>query len=265
MVLPNSLGVFTVVGLAFYLSYSPDKLYFRSLVVVTAITLFASGSGTGILVLFALLSMLILNKITGLRKWVMGITLFALSAALLANLPALIHRPDVSESVFSSPGRVGKLIEVVSESSAIEILIGHGIGFGTNTATNLISSDVTGGSFSADSTVTVLLTQLGITGVILFYGILFWAYRRDPQARPAYLVFAITSLTINITEVFPVNFLLGLALAGTSSLKGRAPRNALHDQQIPEQVMLPPSAVSAYWREGGGSRGDCGERGHRKI
>ena len=98
-----------------------------------------------------------------------------------------------------------------------------------------------GGSFSADSTVTVLLTQLGITGVILFYGILVWAYRRDPRARPVYLVFAITSLTINITEVFPVNFLLGLALAGTLSLSRRARAVTLHDQQVPEQVTLPPS------------------------
>ena len=151
MVMPNSLGVFTVVGLAFYQSYSSDKLYFRLLVVLAAITLLASGSGTGMLVLFVFLSMLILNNFSGLRKLVLAGTLFALSAALVAKLPALIHRPDIYDSVFSSEGRVGKLIEILSKSSAIEILIGRGIGFGTNAATNLISSDVIGRKFSASS------------------------------------------------------------------------------------------------------------------
>ena len=82
MVLPNSLGIFTVVGLAFYYSYSSDKLYFRLLVALGTITLFASGSGTGIIVLFVLLSMLIINNFYGLRKMVLAVTLFALSAAL---------------------------------------------------------------------------------------------------------------------------------------------------------------------------------------
>jgi hypothetical protein len=45
-----------------------------------------------------------------------------------------------------------------------------------------------------------------------------WAMWRDRIARPAYIVIAISSLTINITEVFPVNFMLGLLLAHTISL-----------------------------------------------
>jgi hypothetical protein len=279
MILPNTLGIFSVVGLAFYQSYSSDKTYFSLLVVLAAITLFASGSGTGMLVLFVFLSMLILNNSTGLRKWALAVSLFVLGAVLLAKLPAVIHRPDMYDSVFSSSGRVSKLIEIVSESSAMEILIGRGVGFGTNTATGLISADlfggntsgdsrteVMGGSFSADSTVTVLLTQLGIAGVILFYGILVWAYRRDPETRPAYLVFAITSLTINITEVFPVNFLLGLMLAGTLSLPSRARGSALRYHHIPQ----PTSNRALSLTASGGSRWDRRElriaaSAHRKI
>ena len=230
MVTPNSLGVLTAVGLAFYYVYSSVKTYFPFFLLVGTTILLASGSGTGIIALFVLLGVLCLTSTSGLRKLILAGALLIVSAGLLAKLPALLNRPDIYASVlsFSSGGRIGKFTEVLSEASPIEIFVGRGIGFGTNTATSLIRadvvggsfsagarSDVMGGSFSADSTVTVLLTQLGITGVILFYGMLFWAYRRDPEARPLYLVFAISSLTINITEVFPVNFLLGLALAGT--------------------------------------------------
>jgi hypothetical protein len=218
MVMPNSLGVLAVVGLAFYQSYSLDKLYFWPLVGLAAIILVVAGSGTGMVALFVFLSMIVLNNFSGSRKLVLAGTLLSLSVVLLAYLPAVTHRPDIYNSVFSPEGRVGKLIEILSEASAVEILIGRGVGFGTNAATNLIGSNSMAGSFSADSTVTILLTQLGIIGVILFFGILVWAYRRDTRARPVYLVLAITSLTINITEVFPVNFLLGLALAGTLSL-----------------------------------------------
>jgi hypothetical protein len=166
--------------------------------------------------------MIVASNFFGTRKLVLVGVFLLLSAVLLALLPVLIHRPDVYDSVLSPEGRFGTLIKILSESSAMEVLIGRGVGFGTNAATNLIGSNTMEGSFSADSMVTVLLTQLGITGVILFSGILVWAYRRDSRARPVYLVLAITSLTINIAEVFPVNFLLGLALAGTLSLSIRA-------------------------------------------
>jgi hypothetical protein len=222
MVMPNSLGVLTVVGLAFYQSYSSDKLYFWPLVVLSTIILVVAGSGTGMVALLVLLSMIAVSNFSGARKLVLLGVFLLLSAVSLALLPAMTHRPDVYDSVFSPGGRFGTLIEILSESSAMEVLIGRGVGFGTNAATNLIGSYPRGGGFSADSMVTVLLSQLGIIGVILFFGILVWAYRRDTRARPVYLVLAITSLTINITEVFPVNFLLGLTLAGTLSLASAA-------------------------------------------
>jgi hypothetical protein len=238
MVTPNSLGVLTVVGLAFYYVYSSAKTYFPFLLLVGTTILLASGSGTGIIALFVLVGVLCLTSTSGLRKLILAGALLIVSAGLLAKLPALLNRPDIYASVLSSGGRIGKFTEVLSEASPIEILVGRGIGFGTNTATNLHI----GATSSADSMVTVLLMQLGMVGVILFYSLLIWAYRRDARARPVYLVFAITSLTINITEVFPVNFLLGLALAGTLSRFGRACEIKPHDQRIPEQVTWPPSA-----------------------
>ena len=117
---------------------------------------------------------------------------------------------------------MGRFGELLQSTSATDLLVGRGVGFGTNTALNLSSAvpaplppGADGEKFAADSTVTVLLTQLGAIGILLFYGTLGWAFLRDRVARPAYLVFAIASLAINITEVFPANFLLGLTLAHT--------------------------------------------------
>jgi hypothetical protein len=252
MVTPNSLGVLTVVVLAFYYSYSSVKSYFPFLLLVGAAVLLASGSGTGIIALFALIGMLSLSSNSGLRKVILALVLLLISAVLLAKLPALLKRPDIYGSVFSSGGRIGKLTAVLSESSTIEILVGRGIGYGTNTVTSLhtdapsslgsIAAPVT---LAADSMVTVLLLQLGLIGVILFYSILVWAYLRDAQARPVYLVVAISSLTININEVFPVNFLLGLVLARTLSLSRQAHAITLHDQKISGPGHVSPSHFRA--------------------
>ena len=48
---------------------------------------------------------------------------------------------------------------------------------------------------------------------LLFYGALVWAAVRDHQARMFYAIVAICSLTLQVTELFPVNFLLGVTLA----------------------------------------------------
>ena len=231
MVLSNSLGIFTVVALAFYTSFSQRRAYFAALLVATVILLLASGSGTGLIALFVLLAYLFLERLTGSGRRIAGAGLVLLAAAMLVNLPALTQRPDIYDSLLATDGRVGKMTELLRESSAAEILIGRGVGFGTNTASNLVSSPATvlptsrevPKPFSADSTLIVLLTQLGIVGIITFYWLLGWAFWRDPKARLTYLVIAIVSLTINITEVFPVNFLLGLALAHTIAISRPKP------------------------------------------
>jgi hypothetical protein len=225
MVWENSLGVFTVVALAFYWSFSPGRTHFPILLLIAVVLLFASGSGTGLVALFAFLGMLALGRMSGSGKWLAAAALLVLGFAMIVKLPALTHRPDIYAS---KDGRVSHLRALVRESRPAEILVGHGLGFGTNTASNLNFSAPTSTPAAlgvaaprfADSTVIVLLTQLGILGIVAFYWLLGWAFWRDPIARPTYAVIALASLTINITEVFPVNFLLGLALAHSLAHSG---------------------------------------------
>lgn len=228
MVLPNSLGIVTVVALAFHSSFSPRKTYFPILLLATVAILVASGSGTGLVALFALLGMLALRRMTGSGKRVAGAVLLLLGTVMIVELPTLTHRPDIYDSLFAAGGRADTFKDVLRVTSATDTLIGRGVGFGTNTASNLAGLSPatppavvgTAKPFYADSTVTVLLTQLGIIGVAAFYWMLGWAFWRDPIARPTYLVIGLASLTMNITELFPVNFLLGLVLAHTIAVSG---------------------------------------------
>jgi hypothetical protein len=229
MVLPSSLGIASVVALAFYASFSLKSSWLPFLIAVSVALIVASGSGTGLVALFALLGVLALQRTSGSRKW-MALTALLLSGiVVLVELPALTHRSDIYDSLFAAGGRTDKLRDVVQAFNATDLLIGRGLGYGTNTATNLAALataptfHVAGATepFYADSTVTVMLMQLGIIGVAAFYGLLIWAFWRDPVARPIYAVVLISSLMISICEVFPVNFTMGLALAHTLAMSRR--------------------------------------------
>jgi hypothetical protein len=228
MVLPNSLGAIAVVALAFYASFSAITARFIILLLATILLLFASGSGTGLVALFALLAILALRRMTGSRKRVAVLASALLGVLMVLQLPAITHRPDIYDSLFAKGGRVDTFNKVLRVSSPADTLIGHGLGYGTNTASNLAAISATpvpavlgaNERFFPDSTVTGLLTQLGIIGIAAFYWLLGWAFWRDPAARPAYLVIALVSLTMNITELFPVNFLFGLLLAHTIAVVG---------------------------------------------
>jgi hypothetical protein len=228
MVLPNTLGAVAVVALAFYASFTAIGTRFFVLLLATALLLAASGSGTGLVALFALLAMLALRRMTGSRQRMAVLASVLLGVLMVLQLPAITHRPDIYDSLFAKGGRVDTFNKVLRVSSPTDTLIGHGLGYGTNTASNLAAistapaPSVLGAHdrFFADSTVTVLLTQLGIVGITVFYWLLGWAYWRDPMARPAYLVIVLVSLTMNVTELFPINFMLGLLLAHTIANTG---------------------------------------------
>jgi hypothetical protein len=113
------------------------------------------------------------------------------------------------------------LVEVIARNDAIANIFGRGIGAGSNQTSIFVVLEPyplrhalqATELFYADSTVTWLLVQFGFAGILAFYAMLSWAFAKDRAARPFYLALAIASLTINIPEFFPVNFLLGLALA----------------------------------------------------
>ncbi len=230
MVLPNALGTIAVTSLAFYASFSSARAYLPVLMVATVVLVVASGSGTGVVTLLALISMLAMRRMPRSMRLVAGAVLLAICAGAIVGLPVLTHRPDVYDSLFAKGGRVGKFNDVLQVSTIPEIIFGRGLGVGTNAAANhladpaaLLPENIDPGAwgfFYSDSMPTVLLLQLGIIGIVAFYWLLAWGFLVDRVARPAYLVIALASLTLNINEVFPVNFLLGLMLMHSISVSG---------------------------------------------
>lgn len=218
LVLPNTMGAFAVSSLAFYYSFSSDPRWRWALVVVALALVFASGSGTGIVCMGAFIFVLLLERESGPRQRTVVLACAVAGAALVLALPTLSGRPVIFDSIF---GRIYGLLGVVSKLSLPEIILGSGLGVKTNLAAILfgqLGPDAFGAGAQLDfrpseSTITGLLLQIGVMGTLLFYGILIWAGLKDRAARMFYFIVAICSLTLKVNELFPLNLLLGLALA----------------------------------------------------
>jgi hypothetical protein len=236
MVLPSSLGTLSVCCVAFGAAHGLSGKRLGIAVAASVVLVLAAGSGTGVALLLALAAWLAWRVLPDSRR-LPGIAAgLVVVAALIFALPWLTHRPDVWNSVVAPGGRIDTLGQVVRVNSPVQTLLGHGLAKGTNLATNLEGRGLASSAsplrvqapFHADSTVTMLFVQLGLVGVIAFCGLLAWAWRVDPGARPFYLVAAIASLTINLPEAFPLNVLLGLALARSALVAAGKPSLAQH-------------------------------------
>lgn len=218
LVAPNTLGVFAVSALAFYYAFVPHRRWLWLVALMALALVLLSGSGTGMVGFGLFLIGALINRLGAHHR---RFTVIAGSIALLALavfLPELMGRPRLFESLW---GRIDGLGSMLAGKAFWEILFGSGLGVDTNTAGMLVRmlgaesfprySQVPSGA--AESMLTSLLTQLGLVGALLFYGALAWAAVRDHQARMFYAIVALCSLTLQVTELFPVNFLLGVALA----------------------------------------------------
>jgi hypothetical protein len=220
LVQPNSMGIFAASAIAFYHCSFPSSRWNAPLLATALALILFSGSGTGLVcVAFGLL--LVLGQRENSRRRPRSLSLAAAVLALLALallLPAATGRPDLYSSL-GAGGRWTSLQAALFGRSPIELIFGSGLGVNTNSAFNLANAQAPAGIFRAnaflptDSTLTSLLIQVGVVGAALFYAMLFWAAARDDRFRIFYGVVALSSLTINLTELFPVNVLLGLALA----------------------------------------------------
>ena len=235
LVLPNTLGMACVVAFAFHTAFAPpSRIRFAILLLVVALLVFASGSGTGMVALLVLVGVIVLRRLGGSRRRLAGVLLVPLMGALLIFMPVLTKRPDIYDSLFAQGGRVDTFGKLWNVTDREQVFLGRGLGIGTNTVTNaagvadLPMPDVLkrAAPFYADSTITSIFAQMGLAGLAAFYLMLLWACIRDPVARPTYLMIFLASLTFNITEVFPINFLLGLLL--THSVRRGLPADPRH-------------------------------------
>lgn len=228
LVHPNSMGVFAAAAAAFWYSFSPSRKWFWPMGIVAAMLVLLAGSATGLACMGLALAVMAAQRSGGNRAVVLGGTAVGL-ALLVAALPLLTGRQDVFDSVWASGSRWTVLRSALFERGVAEVLFGSGLGVNTNAALSLGSMGAphTPGLpppatlLPTDSTLTGLVIQIGLAGTLLFYAMLAWAAMRDPLARPFYCIVAVCTLTINVTELFPVNALLALTLAHSAWNPGR--------------------------------------------
>ena len=218
LVAPNSLGVFAVCALAFYHAFAPSRRWLWLVALMALALVLLSGSGTGMVGFGLFLMVALIERVGPDRRRLTVISASFLLLVLVMFLPDLIGRPRLFESLW---GRVDGFRTVLAGKPFWEGLFGSGLGVDTNT-TGMLVRMLGADAFpryarlpsgAAESMLTSLLTQLGLVGTLLFYGVLAWAAVRDHQARMFYTIVAACSLTLQVAELFPVNFLLGVALA----------------------------------------------------
>lgn len=222
MLLPASLGIVSVLTLAMYALLTPA----RHLLIVAGSTValvYFSASGTAWCMLVVLGIAVARDRVPVMRgaatmHWVTLSVLLLVPVALLL-LPELTGRFDLLDSLW---GRADVMLREIVKKDGAELVFGNGLGAGTNILNNLknyvphlIPSAATSLYLPADSTPMALIHQMGVVGMVVFYALMARAAWIDPLLRPLYLLLVLASVTVNIFELFPVNFLMGILLSGS--------------------------------------------------
>jgi hypothetical protein len=204
LVHPNALGLLAVATVGLVSSVDTS----RGLTILTwsvgiCLTAFAA-SGAGLLLLVAIVLLQLAPRIP-VSLATKAVTFGMVILLFVAALPVITDRPDLPLSV--TEGRVTRFLEVV-DTGPVALVVGRGLGVGTNT---LMSAFGQAGQ-PLDSTLTLVVGQVGLLGAGLLYVAFFLAWRRSPRLRPLTVTLAVASLVANIAETFPVNLLLALGL-----------------------------------------------------
>lgn len=190
-ILPNVLGVAVVCLLGFCMAYLPQRRALIPLSIAALPIVMLARSGTGLLI------WVVLMAFWANRAWhphqalkLQGLTLLV---PIVLALPLLLGRFDLWQSL---SGRLSMLNSSIASGSSWQLLFGQGLLHGRPT----------------DSLSAQLLLEGGLLALVAFYGLLVWAWCHDRQARPFLLAASLSSLTLSISELFPVNFLLALSI-----------------------------------------------------
>jgi hypothetical protein len=217
--LPVSLGTFAVVSWAAAICWGVLTRRERiSLTLVLVFVLVFNASAT------AWVAFAVAGATMGFAhvpaRWRAWILLSVLPIALLGwtLLPTLTGRGEIHDSLW---GRIAPVQLYASEHVSIrEALFGTGFGIGTNVQSAHDSEPaVFGGTPDrpvGDSMPAALFWQVGLVGLFCAYALFALALRADAQSRPIGMALLVSSLAVNITELFPVSLILGFWLASAA-------------------------------------------------
>jgi hypothetical protein len=219
--LPVSLGTFAVVtwATAFCWGELPRRYFVLLTCVLVFVLVFSASGAAWVAFVVAVATMGFAQVQARWRAWLL---LSVLPIALLgwSLLPAVTGRWDIHDSLW---GRIAPVQLYASEHASMrEVLFGTGLGVGTN-AQAAVSEDNTPPVFGGipdrpvgDSMPAVLFWEIGLVGMALVYSLFVLALRADERSRAIGMALLVSSVAVNITELFPVNLILGLWLANAA-------------------------------------------------
>ena len=231
LTLPNSLGVLVVVAAAFCTSVSQRRWQRWPLLLASLVLVLLARSGTGLvglgLLVVGLVGETLRHRLSPRRRRRAVAALVAgalvVVGALVSGprgpralphvLPKVLGRP----SLFHSP--LGRLKTVgtwmTRPMPRQERLWGYGVAGGGSLAAAVRDNDQSHLA-ATDALPLLLVAQGGLVALVSFYGLVLWCLMRDRRSRVFWMVLVLASLTLNITEVFPLG--LVLAVMGARSL-----------------------------------------------
>jgi hypothetical protein len=231
---PWSFAIFVCFVLCFKVGF--DMYLYKGLTKTTWLFIgpsiffiFLAGSGAGVITLSVLLIsyFLFFSKVHRYIKASVLPALLLIPLWAFANLQFLTARRDIYTSV---RGRMDILANLISSAGLKEIVIGKGLGVGSNAALTFLKlnpielrgADVL---FISDSLFASIIAQAGALLLLLFIAFNIYLFKKaadnkcqgiNPIALLAIPSAMVASLGSNVIELFPVNWLLfvvyGLAL-----------------------------------------------------
>lgn len=224
---PTSLGIFAVVVFVLGLRFSGISK--ALLLGVAAPVVYMTGSATALVLFLVAGAIWVHDLVPDSWKRTLRLALLGFLFVVALIMPKMVARSDVFDSLWGRVEFGADYIRHAPPGSAI--LFGKGLGIGSNIVNSVVmqSGDIAEPEgvelihARADSTPLALVNQIGIIGTLLFYLVIAVAAWRDPRAGPVYLILCLASLTVNLLELFPMNFILGLLLC--HSLLTERPEN----------------------------------------
>jgi len=235
LTLPNSLGVLVLVAAAFCACVSQRRWQRWPLLLASLALVLLARSGTGLvglaLLVVGLVGETLRHRLSPRRRRLVVALLLAgvlaVAGGLMSGprgpravphvLPKVLGRPSLFHSPLGRLNRVGAW--ATRPMPRQERLWGYGVAGGGSLAAAVKGNDP-GHVEATDALPLLLVAQGGLIALASFYGLVLWCLIRDQHSRVFWTVLVLASLTVNITEVFPLGLVVAVMMARSLGLGG---------------------------------------------